>query len=164
QARFVQEFGRPRWSIIYGQSMGGHIAVASLDLHPGVYQGGLTECGLVDGISIADYLFAYTAAAELISGVPLLDAPDRPAFSELPNARTVPVLGAPGALTPLGRQFDSVVKYLMGADERGNDLPLRARGWERRYLPNFVYRNPDVEKETLPGVRAASTAHIRYRI
>ena len=60
--------------------MGGHIAVASLELRPGLYQGGLTECGLVDGIGIADYLMAYTAAAELISGVPLLDAPDRESF------------------------------------------------------------------------------------
>ena len=74
---FVKEIGQPRWTIIYGQSMGGHIVVASLELRPGLYQGGLAECGLVDGISIADYLCAYTAAAELISGVPLLDAPDR---------------------------------------------------------------------------------------
>src|SRR4029453_2139646 len=49
---FVKEIGAPRWSVIYGQSMGGHIAVASLDLRPGFYQGGLAECGLVDGIGI----------------------------------------------------------------------------------------------------------------
>ena len=90
---FLKEVGRPRWSIVYGTSMGGQIAVASLELQPGVYQGGFAECGLVDGIGIADYLFAYTAAAELIS----------------------------------------VVKYLMGADERGNELPLRPRGMARRY-------------------------------
>ena len=36
--------------------MGGHIVVASLELRPGLYQGGLAECGLVDGIGIADYL------------------------------------------------------------------------------------------------------------
>ena len=65
---FLKEIGQPRWTIIYGQSMGGHIAVASLELRPGLYQGGLAECGLVDGIGIADYLMAYTAAAELISG------------------------------------------------------------------------------------------------
>src|SRR2546422_7562850 len=54
---FLNEIGRPRWTIIYGQSMGGHIVVASLELRPGLYQGGLAECGLVDGIGIADYLF-----------------------------------------------------------------------------------------------------------
>jgi hypothetical protein len=161
---FLKEIGRPRWSVIYGTSMGGHVTVASLELHPGLYQGGFAECGLVDGIGIADYLFAYTAAAELVSGVPLLDSPDRPAFSMLLNSRVVPALGRPGAYTEPGRRFDSVVKYLMGADQRGNDLPLRVQGMSRRYLLNFTYRHPDVEQETSPGARAASTAHIRYRI
>jgi dienelactone hydrolase len=161
---FLREIGQPRWSIIYGQSMGGHIVVASLELRPGLYQGGLAECGLVDGISIADYLMAYTAAAELISGVPLLDAPDKETFSRILNERVVPALGTPGAYTARGRQFDSVVKYLMGADQAGNDLPLRQHGLQRRYLPNMIYRQPDVEKEERPGGRAASTVHIRYRI
>ena len=161
---FLKEIGPPRWTIIYGQSMGGHIVVASLELRPGLYQGGLAECGLVDGISIADYLFAYTAAAELISGVPLLDAPDKETFARLLNERVVPALGMPGAYTPRGRQFDSVVKYLMGADRAGNDLPLRLQGLQRRYLMNMIHRDPDVEKESTPGGRAASTVHIRYRI
>ena len=161
---FLKEVGRPRWTIIYGQSMGGHIVVASLELHPGLYQGGLAECGLVDGISIADYLTAYTAAAELISGVPLLDAPDREAFARMVNERVVPALGMPGDYTARGRQFDSVVKYLMGADQAGNDLPLRLQGLKRRYLMNLNYRARDVENNPNPGSRAASTVHIRYRI
>jgi alpha-beta hydrolase superfamily lysophospholipase len=161
---FVNDIGRPRWTIIYGQSLGGHIVVASLELRAGLYQGGLAECGLVDGIGIADYLFAYTAAAELISGVPLLDAPDKPAFAQLLNERVVPALGMPGAYTARGRQFDSVVKYLMGADARGNDLPLRVQGLRPRYLLNMSHRQPDVEQEPTPGARAASTLHVRYRI
>ena len=128
---FLKEIGQPRWTIIYGQSMGGHIVVASLELRPGLYQGGLAECGLVDGISIADYLLAYTAAAELIAGVPLLDAPDKETFARVLNERVVPALGMPGAYTARGRQFDSVVKYLMGADQAGNDLPLRLQGLQR---------------------------------
>jgi pimeloyl-ACP methyl ester carboxylesterase len=161
---FLKEIGQPRWTIIYGQSMGGHIVVASLELHPGLYQGGLAECGLVDGISIADYLLAYTAAAELISGVPLLDAPNREAFARILNEHVVPALGMPGSYTARGRQFDSVVKYLMGADQAGNDLPLRLQGLPRRYLLNMIYRDPDVEQETTFGGRAGSTVHIRYRI
>jgi dienelactone hydrolase len=161
---FLKEIGPPRWSIIYGQSMGGHIVVGSLELKPGLYQGGLAECGLVDGISIADYLLAYTAAAELISGVPLLDAPDRETFSRLLNERVVPALGMPGAYTAKGRQFDSVVKYLMGADQAGNELPLRLQGLRRRYLMNMIHRDPDVEKASTISGRAASTVHIRYRI
>ena len=161
---FLKEVGPPRWTIIYGQSMGGHIVVASLELRPGLYQGGLAECGLVDGIGIADYLLAYTAAAELISGVPLLDAPDKAAFARLLNERVVPALGMPGSYTARGRQFDSVVKYLMGADQAGHDLPLRLQGLQRRYLLNMVHRHPDVEKEPTPGGRAGSTVHVRYRI
>ena len=161
---FGKEIGTPRWTIIYGQSMGGHLVVASLELRPGVYQGGLAECGLVDGISIADYLLAYTAAAELIAGVPLLDAPDRETFARILNERVVPALGMPGSYTARGRQFDSVVKYLMGADGTGHDLPLRLQGLQRRYLLNMAYRDPDVEKETTSGGRAGSTVHIRYRI
>jgi dienelactone hydrolase len=161
---FVKEIGPPRWTIIYGMSMGGHIAVASLELRPGLYQGGLTECGLVDGIGIGDYLMAYTAAAELISGVPLLDAPDRDTFTRILHERVVPALGMPGAYTERGRQFDSVVKYLMGGDQAGNDLPLRLQGLERRYLMNMMFRPRDLDHEPNPGLRAASTAHVRYRI
>ena len=161
---FVKEIGRPRWAIIYGQSMGGHIVVATLELRPGLYQGGLAECGLVDGIGIADYLMAYVAAAELISGVPLFDAPDRQAFWKVVTEGVVPALGTPGSYTARGRQFDSVVKYLMGADQVGNDLPLRVQGLQRRYFPNFIYRSADGERETMPGARAASTVHVRYRI
>ena len=38
---FLKEIGPPRWTIIYGRSMGGHIVVASLELHPALYQGGM---------------------------------------------------------------------------------------------------------------------------
>ena len=96
--------------------------------------------------------------------MPLLDAPDRPEFSRLLNERLVPALGMPGAYTARGQQFDSVVKYLMGADQRGNDLPLRLQGLRPRYLLNMIHRRPDVEQEPTPGARAASTAHVRYRI
>ena len=163
-ALFLKEVGRPRWSIIYGQSMGGHIVVASLELKPELYQGGLAECGLVDGISIADYLIGYTAAAELISGVPLLDAPDKAAFDRMVNEGVVPALGTPGAWTARGLQFDSVVKYLMGADQSGNELPLRLQGLKRRYLLNLNHRPRDVENSDNPGIRAATNVHIRYRI
>jgi hypothetical protein len=161
---FLTEIGPPRWSIVYGQSLGGHVVVASLELRPGLYQGGLAECGLVDGIGIADYLLAYTAAAELIAGVPLLDAPDRETFARRLNERVVPALGLPGSYTARGRQFDSVVKYLMGADQAGRDLPLRLQGLQRRYLLNMTYRHPDVELEATFGGRAGSTLRVRYRI
>jgi hypothetical protein len=32
RAHYINRFGQPRWTIIHGQSMGGHIAIASLEL------------------------------------------------------------------------------------------------------------------------------------
>ena len=140
--------------------MGGHIGSVP-GAAPGLYQGGLSECGLVDGIGIADYLMAYTAAAELISGVPILDAPDRQAFGPLLEG-LVRALGLPGSYTERGRQFDSVVKYLMGADRVGNDLPLRLQGFAARYLPNIMHRPKDVENDPIRGLRASHRPH-QYR-
>src|SRR5882724_3894070 len=111
---FIRQMRRPRWTIIHGQSMGGHVAIASLELHPGLYQGALIECGVIDGVGIADYLYAYTAAAEYIAGVPLLDAPDRETFHRRVNEQWVPAMGTPGAYTERGRRFESVVKHLLG--------------------------------------------------
>lgn len=96
--------------------------------------------------------------------MPFFDVPSRPAFARLLNEGVVPALGMPGSYTTQGRQFDSVVKYLMGGDEAGNDLPLRLEGLKRRYLLNMMYRPIDLDDDANPGLRAASTVHIRYRI
>jgi hypothetical protein len=63
RSRFSAQFGVPHWTVLHGQSMGGHVTIASLELHPEIYQGGLIECGIVDGVSLVDWLYAYTAAA-----------------------------------------------------------------------------------------------------
>jgi hypothetical protein len=36
--------------------MGGHIAIASLELYPEVYQGALIECGVIEGVGLTDWL------------------------------------------------------------------------------------------------------------
>ena len=54
-ALFTREVRRPRWAIIHGQSMGGHVVILSLELHPGLYQGALIECGVIDGVGVADF-------------------------------------------------------------------------------------------------------------
>src|SRR3989454_8710696 len=111
---FIREVRRPRWTIIHGQSMGGHVTIASLELQPGLYQGALIECGVIDGIGLADFLYAYTAAAEYVGGVSLLDAPDRATFHRRVNEQWLPAVGTPDAFTERGRRFESVVKHLMG--------------------------------------------------
>ena len=152
---FIREVGRPRWTIIHGQSVGGHVAIASLELHPGVYQGALIECGVTDGVTLADLLLAYKAAAEYFAGAPLLDDRDRPDLAVRVSELWLPALGEPGRYTLQGTRFDSVVKHLFGGD-----LPLRLEGLKLRYIPNMLAR----VSMTLPMGRAGSTLHIRYRI
>jgi hypothetical protein len=151
---FIREIARPRWTIIHGQSMGGHIAIASLELHPGVYQGALIECGVTDGVTVADLGLAYQAAAEYFAGVPLLDSMPRPDLAARVSELWLPALGEPGRYTLQGQRFDSVVKYLFGGD-----LPLRLEGLRQRYV-----RRMTLFPRTQMLGQAGSTLHVRYRI
>jgi pimeloyl-ACP methyl ester carboxylesterase len=156
RAHFIERFGKPRWTIIHGLSMGGHVAIATLELHPEIYQGALIECGVIDGVGLADWLKAYTAAAEYFSGLPLLETP-RPEFDAL-VAKFPALIGAPGHYTERGRRFDSVVKHLMGGD-----LPLRLEGMARRYVQNLNPRDPGPSRAQ-EFARHADTRHISYDI
>jgi pimeloyl-ACP methyl ester carboxylesterase len=153
---FIREVRRPRWVVIHGQSMGGHVAIASLELYPGLYQGALIECGVIDGVGIADLYVAARAAAEYLGGVNLFDAPDRETLVRRVNGQWLPLMGAPPAYTERGRRFDSVLKYLMGGD-----LPLRLQGLPRYY---FRYLAPSGGWGDQEIARSASTVHVRYRI
>jgi len=157
RAHFIERFGKPRWTIIHGRSMGGHVAIASLELHPEIYQGALIECGAIDGVGLTDWLRAYTAAAGYFSGLPLFDTP-RPEFDLLVNTRWLELMGRPGSYTERGRRFDSVVKHLMGGD-----LPLRLEGMVERYVQNLNPRDPG-PAHSREFFRHADTRHIRYDI
>jgi pimeloyl-ACP methyl ester carboxylesterase len=155
---FVREVGQPRRTILYGQSMGGQVVTASMETYPDEYQAGLAECGVVDGIWEVDFLAAYTAVAQLISGVPLLDAPDNATFAQRVTEQWLPIVGQPGAYTEKGRQFDSVVTYLMGGD-----LPYRSQGLASRYVANLTpYASADVA--SMPSLRHVDTNHVVYQI
>jgi hypothetical protein len=157
---FVQKYGAPRWTILHGQSMGGHILVASLEQHADVYQAGLAECGVLTGIGQFDFLAAYTAAAELISGVDLLSAPDQATFTALVEQRWLPTMGTPGAYTARGEQFDSVVKYLTGGD-----LPFRVAGLAQYYTRDLIYvGDPASAPSMAPARRALATRDIQYQV
>jgi len=137
--------------------MGGHVAIASLELHPEVYQGGLIECGVVDGVELVDWLYAYTAAAEYFSGLPLLETP-RPELDKLANVEFPRLMGAPGHYTERGQRFDNVVKHLVGGD-----LPLRLEGMSERYISNLNPRDPGPDKAQ-KFASYADTRQIHYKI
>ena len=133
---FIKTYGQPRWVILYGGSMGGHVAVAGLEQHPELFQGGMTECGVVDGVGLIDWYYAYTAAAEYFSGVPLLEAAPQD-FDKLVNGPFVEAIGKPGTYTERGRRFASVVKHLAGGE-----LPLWSEGMAQLYLYDLRARRP----------------------
>jgi hypothetical protein len=157
RAQFINRFGAPRWTIVHGQSMGGHVGIASMELHPEAYQGALIECGVTDGVGLTDWLHAYTAAAEYFSRLPLLDTP-RPEFDQMVYTKWLGMMGEPGHYTEPGRRFDSVVKHLVGGD-----LPLRLEGLALRYVQDLNPRDPGPGKAR-EFARHADTRHIRYDI
>src|SRR5262249_12548807 len=154
---FIRDIGPPHWTIIHGMSMGGYVAIASLELYPGVYQGALIECGVIDGISIGDLYVAWWGAAEYLSGINLMEVLDRQERAQRVDGQWGPLMGSPGADTGGGRRHARGLKY-----PTGGDLPLRLQGLEQRYLANLVFSQEDVANH--PLYRAASTLHIRYRI
>jgi hypothetical protein len=157
RAHFINRFGEPRWTIIHGQSMGGHVSISSLELHPDAYQGALIECGVIDGVGLSDWLHAYTAAAEYFSGLPLLDTPYQE-FDALVHSRWLPAMGEPGYYTERGRRFDSVVKHLAGGD-----VPLRLEGLALRYVQDLHPRDPG-PAGAREFSRHADTRQIQYGI
>jgi alpha-beta hydrolase superfamily lysophospholipase len=157
---FIQHHGSPRWTILHGQSMGGHVLVASLEQHPDVYQAALSECGVLTGIGEFDYLASYTAAADFISGAGLLNAPDTNTFASLVASKLLPELGKPGAYTAKGAQFDSVVKYLTGGD-----LPFREAGLAQFYIRDLIpLGDPANAPTSAPALRALRTTNISFQV
>ncbi|GMA14170.1 hypothetical protein E5F05_02940 (plasmid) [Deinococcus metallilatus] len=129
---FGQVVGTPKRTFLYGRSMGGNIVTDSLETHPEAYQGALAECGALVGLEVFDYFLSYRLVGEYIAGqnfgpmlLPVLD----PRFLLTTYPEVVrPRLGVPGNYTVLGRQFDSVQKYLSGGPrpfrQQGLNLPF----------------------------------------
>lgn len=157
KAHFINRFGSPRWTVVHGQSMGGHVAISSLELHPEEYQGALIECGVINGVGLVDWLRAYTAAAQYFSGLPLFDTP-RPEFDTLVFSKWLPLMGEPGHYTDRGRLFDNVVKHLSGGD-----VPLRLDGMAQQFAQNLNPHDPGPARAQ-EFARHADTRHIVYDI
>ncbi len=157
---FVERYGQPRWTILHGQSMGGHVLVASLEQHPDTYQAALSECGVMTGIGEFDYLAAYTAAADYLSGSGLLAAPDSATFASIIEQQWLPTMGKPGSYTPRGLQFDSVVKYLTGGD-----LAFREQGLAQYYTRDLSrFGEPADAPPSAPARRALNTRNVTLEI
>jgi len=156
---FIEKYGEPRWTILEGSSMGGHVLFSSLELHPDAYQGGLAECAAI-GVGQMDYLAAFAAAAEYISGVQLFNATDAQSFIRRVFQEWLPAVGFAQTPTDKGRALQSVGKYLMGGE-----LPFWREGFAARMTQAanlLLLADPNVQLS--PAGRATSTRDVRYRI
>jgi pimeloyl-ACP methyl ester carboxylesterase len=124
---FGQTVGTPKRTLLYGRSMGGNIVTDSLETYPEAYQGALAECGALVGLELFDYFLSYRLVGEYLTGQnfgPMLTPVIDPRFLLTTYPKVVkPKLGEPGSYTALGRQFDSVQKYLTGGPR-----PFRQEG------------------------------------
>lgn len=156
---FSERHGEPRLTILEGDSMGGHVLAAAMELNQNEFQGALAECSAL-GIGQIDYLLAFGAAAEFVGGVDLFDAPDAQSFVRAALSEWLPAVGLASFPTEKGRAFQSVVKYLMGGD-----LPFWREGLVDRITQaaNLLLL-ADPNREATPAGRAADTRSVQYQI
>lgn len=134
QPVFERLVGAPRYSYLYGQSMGGHVVTLSLEQFPQAYDGALSECGVVSGHEILDYFVSWGALASYFSGVELYGVTTDPgAFGVALKDRVLPALGPLDDPSDAGKAFASVIKYLSGGPR-----PFFREGYAANFNFNFV--------------------------
>ncbi len=156
---FTQEVGAPTRSYIYGQSMGGHVAVLSLEQYPTAYDGALSECGVVSGHEILDYFVSWAALASYFGGTDLFsfngDAGKLIGAlrNDLPK-----VLGPSNDPTEKGRAFADAIEQLTGGPRA-----FFREGFLVNYTLNFgLLLQAVVQPQVSNGV--AENQHARYSI
>jgi len=157
---FRQNVGEPSRAYIYGSSMGGHVVVSSLEEHPGVYAGALSECGVVAGVEEMDYLLGYEALGQYFAGLNLLPVHDIDAYEVSVRNSLIPLLGNPTTkrLTPQGRAFESAIENLSGGPR-----PFRQQGFLDRFSGDFTATFDDLGRKSL-AASAATNVGARYHI
>lgn len=155
---FASTVGEPRRVYIAGESMGGHVAVLLLEHHPERFAGGLAVCGAVAGQDQLDYLVSWAMAAELVSGVevPVGRGVVRTALALLTDMSEA--LGRPGALTPAGEQFRSIMREFTGGPR-----PFFEEGFAAQFGFNFGLLLLDPDRQTAP-VAAATNSDAVYQV
>ena len=125
---FGRTFGAPARSYIFGESMGGHVVVSALEQHPGLFDGAFAACGALMQEGEIDYILTYIAAMGAVANAQLLPVSDLESFRAAVTQDVLPVLGVPGALTPLGQTFADVIENLTGGPR-----PFRQQGFADFY-------------------------------
>jgi pimeloyl-ACP methyl ester carboxylesterase len=130
---FAQKVGTPKRSYIYGQSMGGHVVAFSLEQYPTAYDGALSECGVVAGHEILDYLLSWAALASYFGGTDLLaSTTDASTLIGVLRNDLPKVLGSAARPTDKGRAFADAIEQLTGGPR-----PFFVEGFKVNYVLNF---------------------------
>ena len=131
---FARLVGPPDRTYLVGASMGGHVATGSLEQAPGEYDGALAACGVVSGVEILDYLVAsWGPVASYVTGVTMPDLQTADPLALMAALLEImPLLGEPGAYTPTGEQFKSIMTHYTGGPRS-----LASEGFDMQFLPNF---------------------------
>ena len=165
---FAQQVSPPQRTLLYGRSMGGNIVTDSLETYPDAYQGALTECGALAGLELFDYFLSYRLVGEYLTGEtfgPMLSPVIDPRFTLTTYPKVIkPRLGEPGTYTALGRQFDSVQKYLTGGPRpfRQEGLNLKADD-VKFYAAGFSTKERGIAN-LVPETQVTSNVDTVYRI
>ncbi len=125
---FVRSFGAPTRSYIFGESMGGHVVVSTLEQQPGIFDGAFAACGALLQEGEVDYILTYIDAMGAVANAPLLPVSDLDVFRATVTQEVLPALGVPGALTPLGQTFEDLIENLTGGPR-----PFRQQGFADFY-------------------------------
>lgn len=154
---FAQTVGVPKRTYLAGASMGGNVVALALEHQQGEYDGALSLCGALGGITQVDYLVSWVAAAEYTSG---LNFPIGVAGANLGAVflQDVPrELGAPTAPTAKGKQFASVILNLTGGPR-----PFFAEGFNEQYTVNFGLALLDPERKSLVNKAATNNGTVYH--
>jgi len=155
---FVQKFGAPKRTYIYGSSMGGHVVVSAMEQHPELFAGGYSECGVVAGVEELDYLVSYSALAAYVTNT-ALPINDRAAYLAAVRAKPLPALGPASQPTQAGVQFEALVESLTGGPR-----PWRHQGFLDRRSANFEVAATEDPQHLSLAARAATNLGVKYTV
>ena len=159
-SRLAAENGRslpePSRRLIIGESMGGHIAAASLEADTSAraenqmrYDGALSLCGALGDLELFNYFAAYQAAALQLAGrtVPAWPVSD---FASIRGEIEPLFFSAfPSVTTPLGEELKTLLMYLTGGPR-----PAFAEGFASPMWHGNVWYYALDQDGTLDGVLA----------
>jgi pimeloyl-ACP methyl ester carboxylesterase len=156
---FTQRVGTPKRSYIYGQSMGGHVVAFSLEQYPTVYDGALSECGVVAGHEILDYFISWAALASYFGGADLFaSSTDASKLIGVLRNDLPKVLGPPARPSDKGKAFADAIEQLTGGPR-----PFFREGFLVNYVLNFGLLLQAVAQPQVSNA-VAENQHARYTI